>query len=199
MNIIDPHATGFLTYFSVGARNKSATLGLLSDLDITLVGWNLSQLFDKYVMQIDLTLAEKLHQEKMLLLAALLICGDNEALIDDPRAKFPTSIDDDLLVRSYFLHFIERLLDTLRNKLDNFRWGPTNIKGFGQELYCRLSSSIYSETKYRNPGTGAIIVFLLIVIADNFGDNICTTSAQDIFTKIWRLLLAGRKSDAFSR
>jgi hypothetical protein len=110
--------TAPLRPFKINIRDKELIKALFYKLDIRMFGWNLPALFDKYCLNVDPLLPEEYHYRAALNLVAILVCGDNAALIDDPSARFHEEDINSQLFISFISSFVDELKKIVCNAND---------------------------------------------------------------------------------
>jgi hypothetical protein len=166
--------------FRINIRNKEGLKSILYKLEVTMYGWNLPILLDKYCMKIDQSFSEEYHRGELIRLIAILLSADNTKLIDDPTAVFC----ENKISGSFFRLFLSQFIDELKIPFcDDSYVGPKPVFGTGpyaQQIHAYMTSIIYSKMRYRNPAIPGIAAFILLVLANTYATSFCRTPTTTI-------------------
>jgi hypothetical protein len=168
--------------FHIDLRDKDGIKTLFYTLDVHMFGWNLPMLFKKYCMDVDPSLPAEHHYRKTLKLVAILIGGENNALIVDPEAIFSEDELREDMVVSFIFNFVSRLKRALCDPNSNLRF-PAVVHGttsYARRLHGAMTSVVYAEMKFAYPAVPAITAFMLILLGNMYPLTLCTMDTIDI-------------------
>jgi hypothetical protein len=173
--------------FKIDVRNKRLITFLFNKLEIRMFGWNLPELFEKHCMAIDPSLLVGYHYREMLRLVEILVGGNNEALIDDPSARFDESHLDGKLFAQFVSSFVDELQKIVCESGNRTICLPPNSKAYMQWLHGAMTSAVYSKMNFQSPAIPAITALLLILLANLHVLSFCKKSTSDIVESLMRV------------